>query len=288
MASDGIHRRRATTKIGITAKQKQAQYEWCLEHRNRDWRTVAFVDESFFETGTIRSRHARGVLRRAGEAYLDRCINRTYQNKGVTVMIFGLILYGYNGGMLPLHIWNTPIETAAEKEAAEKELDEEFRIDQVLASLNPTYKAVRKERCKNRKGGIDWFLYRKHVLYPLVYPFLQQASAAQGGVQMFLVEDGASSHKSKYHHADRIACHIQKLSWPSGSPDLNPIELLWNIIKDRIRNQLGRNLNAENVRQVIKDTWRSITVAEINNLIDSMSARIEACIRDGGGNNFHF
>ena len=62
-----------------------------------------FTDESYFETGALRRRRARGVLRRAGEAFLPRNLNRKFP-KGATVMFWGAILHGHKGKLIILFI----------------------------------------------------------------------------------------------------------------------------------------------------------------------------------------
>ena len=96
LAENGINRRKPTEKPTLSPEQKAARLAFCLRHRNTDWRDVIFTDESYFETGALRRRRARGVLRRAGEAYLPQNLNRKFP-KGATVMFWGAIMYGYKG-----------------------------------------------------------------------------------------------------------------------------------------------------------------------------------------------
>ncbi|RPB04379.1 hypothetical protein L873DRAFT_1799226 [Choiromyces venosus 120613-1] len=50
------------------------------------------------------------------------------------------------------------------------------------------------------------------------------------------MEDGAPGHRAKlttqYH--EWIGLQPYKVSWPTSSPDLNPIEAIWCIMKDRL------------------------------------------------------
>ncbi len=47
------------------------------------------------------------------------------------------------------------------------------------------------------------------------------------------------------------------LDWPANSPDLNPIENLWGIVKRKMGDT--RLNNAEDLKSAIKSTWASIT-----------------------------
>ena len=103
LAENNIHRRKATEKPTLSQEQKEARLAFCLEYRYQDWREVIFTDESYFETGALQRRRARGVLRRPGEAFLPQNLNRKFA-KGATVMFWGAILYGKKGRSIYLFI----------------------------------------------------------------------------------------------------------------------------------------------------------------------------------------
>lgn len=118
LAEDGIHRRKATVKPLLSDTQKANRLAFCLKYWYIDWQEVIFTDESYFETGALRKRRARGVLRRAGEEYRPQNMDHKFQG-GATVMFWGAILYGYDGSVLPYHVHRTPYETDDEKSAAD-------------------------------------------------------------------------------------------------------------------------------------------------------------------------
>ncbi len=66
------------------------------------------------------------------------------------------------------------------------------------------------------------------------------------------------------------------VDWPVNSPDLNPIENLWGIVKRKMRD--SRPNNVDDLKAVIKATWASITPEQCHRLIDSMPRRIDAVI----------
>lgn len=69
---------------------------------------------------------------------------------------------------------------------------------------------------------------------------------------------------------------VQVLKWPSQSPDLNPIEHLWEELERRMKGKKARNA-AEKFAQ-LEEAWKSIPQATIDNLLDSMPRRCKAVI----------
>lgn len=98
-----------------------------------------------------------------------------------------------------------------------------------------------------------------------------------------LMQDGASAHTAKSTMSWlQERCEVLT-NWPSGSPDLNPIENLWSIMKARV-SELGAD-NVDTLKQIIRDVWYSISDVEIANLVMSMRDRLEKVIQKQGGPN---
>lgn len=69
---------------------------------------------------------------------------------------------------------------------------------------------------------------------------------------------------------------IRVLTWPANSPDLNPIENLWGIVKRRLRQHRCSNLG--DLKCAIREVWESVTPDDCARLVESMPARIQAVI----------
>jgi transposase len=78
------------------------------------------------------------------------------------------------------------------------------------------------------------------------------------------------------------------LDWPSNSPDLNPIENLWQILKGRVEKQVNKVLTkkkpvtAESFREIIQKEWEGIDKKIFVNLIHSMPSRLNEVIEKNG------
>ena len=67
------------------------------------------------------------------------------------------------------------------------------------------------------------------------------------------------------------------LDWPSQSPDLNPIEHAFHLLKRNIEGKTPPKLKEAAVK-----AWKSITKEECNSLVMSMGRRLDAVIASKG------
>ena len=89
------------------------------------------------------------------------------------------------------------------------------------------------------------------------------------------MEDGAPVHRAIVAKNWREKHGIAKLEWPAQSPDMNPIEHLWKIMKDRVQNQFKQGMSHQTFKEVILAAWKSIDIQDINTLIESMPERLK-------------
>ena len=73
------------------------------------------------------------------------------------------------------------------------------------------------------------------------------------------------------------------LDWPAQSPDLNPIEHMWNEVERRLR-KLNEPINSkEALWEKISSTWNDIDIETCTKLIQTMPERIRDVIKQKGG-----
>ena len=83
------------------------------------------------------------------------------------------------------------------------------------------------------------------------------------------------------------------LEWPSNSPDLNPIENLWAILKRRVEKHVNKllakkkSITIDVFLDIIQKEWEGIDNEIFINLIRSMPSRLEQVIK-GNGNKISY
>lgn len=103
------------------------------------------------------------------------------------------------------------------------------------------------------------------------------------------MHDNAPIHRARVVAEFMRAEDIRPIEWPAYSPDLNPIEHLWWVLKKRVHtyypqySRLGHTPEQwEAFCKVLKQCWREIPGQLITRLIDSMPRRIAACTKAHG------
>ena len=73
---------------------------------------------------------------------------------------------------------------------------------------------------------------------------------------------------------------IQTLPWASFSPDLNPIEHLWDELERRVKKHQPKN--AQQLKDLLQDEWKNIEHSVLEKLVDSVPSRLRECIKANG------
>jgi transposase len=94
-------------------------------------------------------------------------------------------------------------------------------------------------------------------------------------------QDNSGVHTSQYVR-EWLEGHFPNYckDWPSYSPDLNPIENVWNIVKEQVTLRDPQNL--EQLTTAITDIIEHIPQTTISTLIHSMDRRLKSCIDHAG------
>ncbi|UYV83509.1 hypothetical protein LAZ67_23001272 [Cordylochernes scorpioides] len=111
--------------------------------------------------------------------------------------------------------------------------------------------------------------YVDDVLRPVTLPYLQ------GVPNALYQQDNARPHTVRI--SQQALQDVQMLPWPPYSPDLSPIEHVWDIIGRRLH-ALPQPRSEDELWQMVEREWRAIPQNAIRTLIDSLPRRVAACI----------
>ena len=71
--------------------------------------------------------------------------------------------------------------------------------------------------------------------------------------------------------------------WPAQSPDLNPIEHLWFLVKRRLAEYPEPPKGIIELWERVQAEWEKIEVKQYQELIESMPKRVQEMIKAKGG-----
>jgi len=125
-------------------------------------------------------------------------------------------------------------------------------------------------------GNLNADRYINEVLTPHVIPYMNDHPHIS-----FFQQDNARPHAARRTVEFLDENDVDVLQWPPYSPDMSPIEHVWDILGRRVnrRNPLDR----ESLIRFLQEEWDALDQAEIHNLIRSMRRRCTACIDARGG-----
>ena len=92
-----------------------------------------------------------------------------------------------------------------------------------------------------------------------------------------LQEDNDPKHTSKQALNWKASHRIQKIDWPSMSPNLAPIENVRQLLKTKLRKK--DFTNCQSLISAIKQEWKSLPLDLATKLVYSMNNRISEVIK---------
>ena len=135
-------------------------------------------------------------------------------------------------------------------------------------------------------GNINGTSYRDRILLPYLIP-LYRRDRHFWGVPLVAMEDNAPAHTAISARKVKDTHLLPTLSWPSCSPDLNPVEEIWHCIKNEISALPERPSTIPTMEDAIWSAWANIDQASIPAIVDTIPARIEAVLSARGGHTHY-
>ena len=121
-----------------------------------------------------------------------------------------------------------------------------------------------------------------NIVADQVHPFM--ATVFPDGSGLFQ-QDNAPCHTAKivqewFEEHDK---EFKVLTWPPNSPDLNPIEHLWDVLEQQVRSMEAPPRNLQDLKDLLLTSWCQIPQDTFRGLVESMPRRVRAVLVARGG-----
>ena len=277
-------RRRKTEAISDTNKSLRTDYGYTYKDETVDslWQWIHWTDEAHIDRAQAIDQwifreqgHSEGLLMEqpaVGSLVLHIAASVSWHHKS------DLIFYNdEHWGTEHIHeLWKAqkPRRNRASKS------EEEFQTELLK------WKNSQPPETVKRGNSMTQQYYTQQIL-PQHVDYIQKQKAA--GFPAILMEDGDPSHGHRSNdnlaHLARVKARIQLHDHPAQSPDLNPIEGVWLLLNERLK-QLYKDQIASmdywELKEAIKAAWHCITQQEIRNRIKDMPWRCQQLVRTRG------
>ncbi|KAF1978128.1 hypothetical protein BU23DRAFT_550225 [Bimuria novae-zelandiae CBS 107.79] len=269
-----------------TARQRYGQ-----EHKDKPlygfWDTIFFTDEAHFNP--LETFQRQRILRQAGnQNRIQRLVKKPSRKSLQTVHMASYVNWYYKG---PLEFYNDEREMLPVPKPPRKPRRSMWDTDKTWAERLREWEAHCPPELDAEPQGnhMTQDYYTKRLLPGLVAA-IHKAHSEDPSRQWILQEDNDPSHgtRSAYNVArDYKNRHgIQPFIHPAQSPDLNPIEGCWLILKQRTKQRLDQTNewdgSIRHLKQILREEWERITIKEIREIISEMPWRCQQLCQSGG------
>ncbi|GFY31465.1 transposable element Tcb2 transposase [Trichonephila clavipes] len=119
-----------------------------------------------------------------------------------------------------------------------------------------------------RDGPLTARRYRDEILRPIVAPYAEAI-----GDDFILMDDNCRPQRANLVEDFLFEEGIVRIEWPACSPDMNPIEHVWDALGRQVSGRQTPSQNLQELERALLEEWDRIPQLMINSLINSMPQR---------------
>jgi len=172
------------------------------------------------------------------------------------------------------HVWREPRQRYCQASVAEHN---QFGGGSVMIWGGITLRG-RTDIVAIRNGTLNGIRYRDEILHPVVGLF-----AGAIGPDFILMNDNAHPHRARVVEEYLQRESIDRMEWPAVSPDLNPIEHVWDQLQRQLSQRPNQPQTLDDLENSLREEWNNLPQQNIVNLIMSMQRRCQAVLNAHGG-----
>ncbi|CAH1961687.1 unnamed protein product [Acanthoscelides obtectus] len=120
-------------------------------------------------------------------------------------------------------------------------------------------------------------IYEENVIQPII-----QLLRNEFGNNFIFMDDNARPHRAIRVQRALERGQIVRLPWPANSPDMNPIEKIWDTIARALRNRIDPATTLNELAAAVNEEWNNLPQENINHRIIGMLRRVNAPLRSRG------
>jgi len=220
--------------------QKEKRKEFARVRRNwrRAWKWVVFVDEATIEYDP--NLVCKKVRLRPGEELEEKNLKPSFKSGRTNIGVYAAIMHG---GKTELIV----VRTRTEEERTSK----------------------------GDRLGLNAHQDATEIHQPYLIPFIEAINRAPETI--YIAADNASWHAGLENKKFQENCGYKRLPWPPNSPDLNPIENAWALLKRALSKRFSREErrphSAAELFQAAKEEWELIPQ-------ETLDGGLRGCLRD--------
>ncbi|GFX97588.1 DDE_3 domain-containing protein [Trichonephila clavipes] len=151
---------------------------------------------------------------------------------------------------------------------------------QISFLLPQESRSPEKTVARRLRGGGGLYVRRSVVCVPLT----RQQCVVCNGVVSITIGLNRTGHAYYSQMRDCLDSEgIQRLVWPASSPDLNPIENVWDALGRQVAGRNYPPINKNTLIRALTEEWDKLPQRLLDNVVQSMVRRVECCITLRGG-----